>query len=456
MLPNHAPLVVAERFKVLEALFPGRIDLGLGRAPGTDPITSVALRRRQDMRDDDDFLERFQELMLIETRGFPEGHPFRNVRAMPADVPLPPIYLLGSSGYSAELAAAIGAGFAFAHHFATHDATRRDDELPRAFQAVARAGAAARHPGGRGGRGRHATRKPSASPPRSTSISCADEGRIPAAGEPGGSRRPTTTRRSIAQRIRQRRDAPVRRRTHDRAGAPRAVDRRDPGGRGDGHHHDLRSRGAPAFLRADGAGVRARRVAPDRRACEAIVVATGNLFADIPARLAQEEITTLMSSADLRIERIVSRGQSSPPGFWYDQPQAEWVIVLAGCAELTFEGDGATHADGARRPCAYSGASASSRRMDRSGASHGLARRASPLTWTTLCSRQEPRRDSRGSGCRGTRRPVIRGVQRYCARLSLRLQRSPASGAVAAPASSRRPGRESPADSSPFPWCTDP
>jgi luciferase family oxidoreductase group 1 len=122
MLPNHAPLTVAERFHTLEALFPGRIDLGIGRAPGTDPITSVALRRRQDIRDDDDFLERFQELMLIESRGFPDGHPFRNIRAMPADVELPPIYLLGSSGYSAELAAAIGAGFAFAHHFATYDA----------------------------------------------------------------------------------------------------------------------------------------------------------------------------------------------------------------------------------------------------------------------------------------------------------------------------------------------
>src|SRR5271169_2282686 len=60
--------------------------------------------------------------MLIETRGFPDGHPFRNIRAMPADVALPPIHLLGSSGYSAELAAMIGAGFAFAHHFATHDA----------------------------------------------------------------------------------------------------------------------------------------------------------------------------------------------------------------------------------------------------------------------------------------------------------------------------------------------
>jgi luciferase family oxidoreductase group 1 len=122
MLPNHAPLSVVERFHTLEALFPGRIDLGIGRAPGTDQITSLALRRRQDIRDDDDFLERFQELMLLESRGFPDGHPFRNVRAMPADVALPPIYLLGSSGYSAELAAMIGAGFAFAHHFATHDA----------------------------------------------------------------------------------------------------------------------------------------------------------------------------------------------------------------------------------------------------------------------------------------------------------------------------------------------
>ena len=122
MLPNHAPLMVAERFKVLEALFPGRIDLGLGRAPGTDPVTSYALRVRQDPREGDDFLERFQELLLFERGGFPDNHPFRNVHAVPADVKLPPIWLLGSSGYSAELAAAMGMGFAFAHHFAEHDA----------------------------------------------------------------------------------------------------------------------------------------------------------------------------------------------------------------------------------------------------------------------------------------------------------------------------------------------
>jgi len=122
MLVNHAPLMVAERFKVLEALFPERIDLGLGRAPGTDRVTSYALRRRQDAREGDDFLERFQELILMERGGFPPDHPFRNVHAEPADVPLPPIWLLGSSGYSAELAAAVGMGFAFAHHFAEHDA----------------------------------------------------------------------------------------------------------------------------------------------------------------------------------------------------------------------------------------------------------------------------------------------------------------------------------------------
>src|SRR3954466_7944904 len=118
MLPNHAPLMVMERFKVLEALFPGRIDLGLGRAPGTDQITSLALRRRQDTSSEqDDFLDRFHEMILFESKGFPENHPFSKVAAMPTDVKLPPIWLLGSSDYSAQLAAHVGAGFSFAHHF---------------------------------------------------------------------------------------------------------------------------------------------------------------------------------------------------------------------------------------------------------------------------------------------------------------------------------------------------
>jgi luciferase family oxidoreductase group 1 len=121
MLTNHAPLLVAERFKMLEALFPGRIDLGLGRAPGTDQVTAYALRRHLEERPGDDFLERLQELILWESREFPSNHPFNNVYAMPSDAPLPPIWLLGSSGYSAELSAMMGTGYAFAHHFSDYD-----------------------------------------------------------------------------------------------------------------------------------------------------------------------------------------------------------------------------------------------------------------------------------------------------------------------------------------------
>lgn len=121
MLPNHAPLMVAERFKVLEGLHPGRIDLGIGRAPGTDPLTTLALRRREG-GGADDFLERFQELLWWKTGGFPADHPFRAIRVMPEDVEVPPIWLLGSSDYGGALAARVGLGFAFAHHFASHDA----------------------------------------------------------------------------------------------------------------------------------------------------------------------------------------------------------------------------------------------------------------------------------------------------------------------------------------------
>jgi luciferase family oxidoreductase group 1 len=122
MLPNHAPPPRAERYKMLEALFPGRIDLGIGRAPGTDQVTAFALRRWQGDPAQDDFLERLQELILWDTGGFPEGHPFAKVRAMPSDAPLPPIWMLGSSDYGARLAGSMGVGFAFAHHFASFDA----------------------------------------------------------------------------------------------------------------------------------------------------------------------------------------------------------------------------------------------------------------------------------------------------------------------------------------------
>lgn len=124
MLPNHAPLMVAERFRTLEAFFPGRIDLGLGRAPGTDQTTAFALRRHQIQEQDAeaDFLEKLQELILWDTGEFPPSHPFGRIAVMPSDARLPPLFLLGSSDYSAELSAQIGLGYAFAHHFASYDA----------------------------------------------------------------------------------------------------------------------------------------------------------------------------------------------------------------------------------------------------------------------------------------------------------------------------------------------
>ncbi len=116
MLPNHAPLKVAESFRLLEALYPDRIDLGIGRAPGTDQVTALALRRTEEGLTADDFPQELGELLAFSNGTFPADHPFRSITAYPNDVPLPPIWLLGSSGYSSQLAAATGMGFAFAHH----------------------------------------------------------------------------------------------------------------------------------------------------------------------------------------------------------------------------------------------------------------------------------------------------------------------------------------------------
>src|SRR5918996_2510468 len=121
MLPNHAPLKVAETFRVLEALHPGRIDLGIGRAPGTDPVTATALRRSRHGLEAEDFPQQFGELLAFSGDGFPKDHPFRSVVAMPSDIELPPIWLLGSSGYSATVAGKMGLGYAFASHFSPAD-----------------------------------------------------------------------------------------------------------------------------------------------------------------------------------------------------------------------------------------------------------------------------------------------------------------------------------------------
>jgi luciferase family oxidoreductase group 1 len=121
MLPNHAPLKVAETFKVLRALFPDRIDLGIGRAPGTDPTTAAALRRSHYAMHAEDFPEQFAELLAFGGRGFDPDHPFASVRAIPDEIDLPPIWLLGSSGYSAQASGEMGFGYSFASHFSPAD-----------------------------------------------------------------------------------------------------------------------------------------------------------------------------------------------------------------------------------------------------------------------------------------------------------------------------------------------
>lgn len=123
MLPNHAPLVVAEQFALLEAAFPGRIDLGIGRAPGSDPVTSWALRHGAGGVDDE-AVARFPEyvdnvLAMMEPAGV--GLALRGgqhvLRATPVAQSVPQVWLLGSSDYSARLAAAKGMPYVFAHHF---------------------------------------------------------------------------------------------------------------------------------------------------------------------------------------------------------------------------------------------------------------------------------------------------------------------------------------------------
>ncbi|HET8718540.1 MAG TPA: LLM class flavin-dependent oxidoreductase [Nocardioidaceae bacterium] len=118
MLPNHAPLAVAEAFRVLEGLYRQRIDLGLGRAPGTDQLTAYALRRGRE--GGEDFPQQFAELLAY-VDGFPDDHPFKPLTAIPDDVPLPPLWILGSSLYGGQAAAAFGTGFAFAGHFGSAD-----------------------------------------------------------------------------------------------------------------------------------------------------------------------------------------------------------------------------------------------------------------------------------------------------------------------------------------------
>ena len=131
MLPNHAPLVIAEQFGTLEALFPGRIDLGLGRAPGTDQITARALRRTL-ASDPDQFPEDVLELMAY---FHPEAEP--TVRAVPGSGLNVPIWILGSSLYGAQLAAMLGLPYGFASHFAPAHMMQAIEVYRRRFEPSA-------------------------------------------------------------------------------------------------------------------------------------------------------------------------------------------------------------------------------------------------------------------------------------------------------------------------------
>jgi luciferase family oxidoreductase group 1 len=123
MLPNHAPLVVAEQFALLEAAYPGRIDLGIGRAPGSDPVTSYALRHGAGGVDDEavarfpEYVDNVLAMMSPDGAGLQVGGRLHALNATPAARSRPPVWLLGSSDYSARLAASRGLPYVFAHHF---------------------------------------------------------------------------------------------------------------------------------------------------------------------------------------------------------------------------------------------------------------------------------------------------------------------------------------------------
>ncbi len=136
MLPNHPPLVVAEHIAALEALHPGRIDLGIGRAPGTDPGTARALRRSPAGLSVEDFPRDLLEVMGLLGDARTEGDDglWERFRATPAATSSPQIWLLGSSGYSAQLAGLLGLRFAFAHHFDTGGTLAAADLYRRSFQ----------------------------------------------------------------------------------------------------------------------------------------------------------------------------------------------------------------------------------------------------------------------------------------------------------------------------------
>ncbi|MAA75344.1 MAG: 5,10-methylene tetrahydromethanopterin reductase [Salinisphaeraceae bacterium] len=133
MLPNHVPMRVAENFRTLEALYPGRVDLGIGRAPGSNVKASRALRSAPGEK----FGEMFNEMLSLARGELPRTHPFSGVAVMPDDVDLPPIWILGSSGASATAAGRAGMGYGFASHFSPMPAAPPMQAYREAFEPSA-------------------------------------------------------------------------------------------------------------------------------------------------------------------------------------------------------------------------------------------------------------------------------------------------------------------------------
>jgi luciferase family oxidoreductase group 1 len=143
LLPHYSPLKVAEQFRMLEALYPQRIDLGVGRAPGGDRATAMAMGQGQ-YSNAEDFPEQVQFLVAYLDDAMPAAHPFGKIKAQPAGPTAPPVWLLGSSDYSGALAAQLGLNFAFAHFISADggDVVMRDYKrkfTPSAREAKAQA-----------------------------------------------------------------------------------------------------------------------------------------------------------------------------------------------------------------------------------------------------------------------------------------------------------------------------
>ena len=128
LLPYYSPLKVAEQFRMLEALYPGRMDLGIGRAPGGDRVTALAMGEGR-YPGAEHFPEQVQYLVAYLDDALPPEHPFAAVKAMPAGPTAPQVWLLGSSDYSGALAAQLGLRFAFAHFISARGRGRGDGGL---------------------------------------------------------------------------------------------------------------------------------------------------------------------------------------------------------------------------------------------------------------------------------------------------------------------------------------